>query len=161
MHVSDSVIFAQGHRRYTLRVARHWPSHVSCTWYQSSWSIWMRSFDIYGQWLVPTNIDTHTHAQSSHTSVGSPQLIMGCCTNMINKPVYMPMSTRYIICSWIMKSIESSLPNASPLYFCNLNLWTAKHVIVYLDSHVIMDKAFIFAYISDQNLDGGKTWEQG
>ena len=62
-----------------------------------------------------------------------------------------------------MKSIESSLPNASPLYFCNLNvyLWTAKHVIVYLDSHVIMDKAFIFAYISDQKLDGGKTWEQG
>lgn len=75
---------------------------------------------------------------------GSPQLIVGCClvqdiccTDVINKPVYMPMP-------WIMKSIESSLPNTSPLYLCNLNmyLWAAKHVIVYLDSHVIMDKAF-------------------
>ena len=33
----------------------------------------MRSFEIYGKWSVQTSIDTHTHAQCSHASVGLAQ----------------------------------------------------------------------------------------
>ena len=33
----------------------------------------MCSFEIYGKWSVQASIDTHTHAQYSHASVGLAQ----------------------------------------------------------------------------------------
>ena len=49
----------------------HWPSRASR--YRSLWDIWIRSFKIYGKWMVQPSKHTRAYAQWSHTSVGLAQ----------------------------------------------------------------------------------------
>ena len=67
-YASTLVLFSLGRWCCTLTVALHM---LHNNW--SLWNIWMRSFEIYGKWSVQTSIDTHTHAQWGHASMGLTQ----------------------------------------------------------------------------------------
>ena len=84
------LLWLHGYRlSFTLK---SWTSRESCIWVvcqaftwskpltcdiQSSKSVWMHSFEIYGEWLVqtnkPTNQQAYTRSQCCHASIGLAQ----------------------------------------------------------------------------------------
>ena len=68
------------HIKFVLPVSVVVEAQTSATWrgspmlhFQSSWNVWMRSFNIYGMWSVQASKHTHACAQWSHASVGLAQ----------------------------------------------------------------------------------------